>query len=157
MTFNKEQLQKLEREIFGDILYQSDFDTLDTLQNSRKAEFVLGRGSLSENEIAKRIAEVAKVEFVEDFEVAENAENIVPLKIINAYSCLPLADGRIATSWLPTEETSKWIVAEAHIFPEWVIVPTNKLYAKLSERFGVGADTLEGNKPKSSIVKTCAF
>ncbi len=145
MTFKKEHISKIEHELFADALLQNDFDTLQTLQNSRKAEFVLNRSSLSEIEIAKRIAEKAKVDFVEDFEIAENAEDVVPIKIINAYSCLPLTDGRIATSWFPTEENTKWIIVEARVFPKWVIVPTNKLYAKLSERFGVGADTLEGN------------
>ncbi len=143
MILSKKQIKDIVEKTFADVVSKEDFELLDTLQDSRKAEFILEHTDLSENEIANRLAECSKIEFSEEFSLNENATEIVPLRIINAFAILPTADGKIATSWIPDDDTTKWFVAETKLFPQWVMVPTNKLHACLAENFGVGADTLQ--------------
>ena len=143
MIFSKQQIKDIVEKTFANVLDKSDFELLDTLQDSRKAEFIMEHSDLSENEIAQRLAECASIEYTQDFLLNEKATEILPLRIINTFACIPTSDGKIATSWIPNDETTKWIIAEAKIFPQWSIVPTNKLHTCLAENFGVGADTLQ--------------
>ena len=143
MILSKQQIKDIVEKAFADVVKKDDFELLDTLQDSRKAEFILEHTDISENEIAERLANCSKIEYKPDFSLHENASEILPLRIINTFACVPTNDGKIAISWIPDDESTKWIVAETKIFPQWIIVPTNKLRACLAENFGVGADTLQ--------------
>lgn len=110
----------------------------------RRAIFLLERGNLNETEIAKTLASLANLESIKDFEISQDATKILPLRLINEYHCLPTSDGKIAISWVPTKEMNKWVSAISNSKPKWVIAPANTIEKKISETFGVGAESLDG-------------
>ena len=143
MTFTSQAKAQLQKRIFADVLAPDDLELLETLPDSRKARFVVEHSELDETQVARRIADAAKTDFAEDFVQAENPEQIIPLKIINSFFCMPAADGKTAVAWLPDQDAAKWIVAQTQTFPQWVVVPANRLSEKLAQRFGVGAETMQ--------------
>ncbi len=143
MILSKGKIFDAVKDIFGQYLSEEDFVHLEQLQDSRKAEHILTHTDLSEFDIASKLAQIAKLPVAEDFEVAETPEKNLPVKLITAFSCIPTKDGKIAISWPPDCDMSKCVASETGTFPQWIIAPTNKLYAKLSDNFGVGAETLD--------------
>ncbi len=136
-------LQKALSE-FADVLSPNDLEELAKLHEPRRAAFILEKGSLTETEIAQRLSKISGVEVVETFAIAANPTDILPIRIINEYECLPCSDGKFALSWPPNADMSKWISVLTGKTAHWVIAPTNAVAKAMSDTFGVGAESLEG-------------
>ncbi len=132
-------------EIFSDTLEPDAIAELRETDASKRAAFILERGRLTESEIARRLAEFSGIREGKAPTPAKNPTERVPLRIISEYACMPCDDGALAVSWPPSPDASKWIAAITGKKPEWKIVPTNALDAALSEAFGVGAESFDGD------------
>ena len=124
-------------------LAPEDVQKFSETPDSKKQQFLLERGNLTEKEIAKIIADSFGLKFVPEIDVPENAEDILPLRLINEYHCIPLSDGSIAFSWAPDSDTRKWICAMTNNVPEICIVQNSLIETEISERFGIGAESFE--------------
>jgi len=103
----------------------------------------------SERETLKKIAEQVDLPVLENFESPENASDHLPLRLINEYQCLPLTDVQteedripLITLWPPEEEMDDWIYAVTGKHPEWYLGLGSRLNDMITQRYGVGADSL---------------
>ena len=131
-------------ESFSGILSPNDLEEMTKLPPSRRAAFILERGSLTESEIARTLAEISGLEVAESVSIAQNPTDDLPIRIINEYECLPCSDGTLALSWPPSPDMTRWIGAITGKTPHWVIAPANAVSKAMSDTFGVGAESLEG-------------
>jgi general secretion pathway protein E len=102
-----------------------------------------------ESEVLLALAKEAQLEVREDFELPDDAAEVLPLRIMHEYQCLPfLEEGDhdgflpLVTLWPPTEEMSEWIYAVSGKEPKWFLGPSNRISDTITQRYGVGADSL---------------
>lgn len=122
-----------------------EIETLKKTDPPKRAMFILEHSNMTESEIARTLSELSGFGMVEDFDTAENAQGLLPLRLINEYQCLPTKEGDIAVSWPPSLDMNKWVVALTEKIPSWKIAPVSLISEKIAESFGVGADSLSEN------------
>ncbi len=117
----------------------------------------------SEQECGRRLAESTGLPFLPEFTVSEQASELLPLRLINEYQCLPLAELptnpgedneappstldpsaplRLVTLWPPEPAMDDWIYAVSGHRPEWFLGPAKDITHTITQRFGVGAGSL---------------
>lgn len=112
----------------------------------------------SESEVLKQLSEGYRLPICEEFEVPEDAADRIPLRMMHEYQCLPLSqtppdndgaapddDGEhidLVTVWPPDERMDEWIYAVSGKQPRWHIGPASRINDTITQRFGVGADSL---------------
>ena len=129
---------------FADVLSPNDINELAKLPFARHPSFILEKSPLTESEIAKRFANIAGINAISTITIAEKPLDVLPIRIINEYECLPCADGSLAIAYPPSDDMTNWITAITGKKPTWVIAPTNTLEKRIADTFGVGAESLEG-------------
>ncbi len=125
-------------------LSADDAEKFEACPDPKKPRFLLEHGNFTESEIAGTLSRATGIEAADGLEVPENAEGLLPLRIINEYRCVPLADGSAAFAWPPSPDAKKWICAMSGRIPAVKIAPYSAVEGKISESFGVGAESLEG-------------
>lgn len=125
-------------------LSAEDAENFEACPDPKKPRFLLEHGNFTESEIAGALSRATGIETAEELDVPENAEALLPLRIINEYRCVPLADGSAAFAWPPSPDAKKWICAMSGRIPAVKIAPYSAVEGKISESFGVGAESLEG-------------
>ncbi len=102
-----------------------------------------------ESETLQQLASEARMELREDFDLPEDASELLPLRIMHEYQCLPLAqDGgeegelSLVTVWPPSPEMDEWIYAVSGKEPRWFLGPANRISDTITQRYGVGAESL---------------
>jgi type II secretory ATPase GspE/PulE/Tfp pilus assembly ATPase PilB-like protein len=102
-----------------------------------------------ETEVLLALAREAGLDVREDFELPEDAAEILPLRLMHEYQCLPFVDegdhsGTIplVTVWPPNEEMNEWVYAVSGKEPLWFLGPANRISDTITQRYGVGADSL---------------
>jgi len=102
-----------------------------------------------ESELLAKLAEEYGLEVRDDFDLPDDAAEILPLRIMHEYQCLPLLEEEegedfisLVTVWPPTEEMNEWIYAVSGKEPCWYLGPTNRISDTITQRYGVGADSL---------------
>jgi general secretion pathway protein E len=105
---------------------------------------------LSESATLAAVAEHAKLPALEQFTVPDNASDVLPLRLMHEYQCLPLADApgvatdhiALITVWPPEPVMDEWIFAVCGMRPHWFLGPAGRINDTITQRFGVGADSL---------------
>jgi len=105
---------------------------------------------VGEKELATQIAKDAGYPYLESFELVNNVTEQLPLRLLNTFQCLPIqielpeGDTRLPliTSWLPTPEMDDWVYASSGRYPAWHLGPARAIGDMLTQRFGVGAESL---------------
>jgi general secretion pathway protein E len=102
-----------------------------------------------EPEVLLRLAQEAGLEVRQDFDLPDDAAEILPLRIMHEYQCLPFVDGDdlddtlpLVTVWPPNAEMDEWIHAVSGKAPKWHLGPANRISDTITQRYGVGADSL---------------
>lgn len=144
MPLSYAQKIELAKTIFKKSLSPDDAAKFDVCPDVKKPRFLLEHGNFTESEIAKIISKQCGLENVEKIEIPSNAEDLLPLRIINEYRCLPLADGSAVFVWPPTDDAKKWICAVSGRIVPSKIAQYSLVESKIAESFGVGAESLEG-------------
>lgn len=104
----------------------------------------------SEQETLQNLAKAFGLPVLEDFDLPENAPDLVPLRIMHEYQCLPVAangenggDGLpLVTIWPPEGTMDEWIYAVCGEEPRWHLGLPRVITNMITQRFGVGADSL---------------
>ncbi|MCC5833776.1 MAG: type II/IV secretion system protein [Opitutales bacterium] len=112
----------------------------------------------SEQEVLKELSERFKLPILEQFEIPDDASERVPLRLMHEYQCLPLQNGvgkadgeepegesdqiHLITVWPPEARMNDWIFAVSGKEPIWTLGPSARINDTLTQRFGVGADSL---------------
>lgn len=101
-----------------------------------------------EIEVLQLLAEQSHLPLVEDFTIPDDASEILPLRLMHEYQCLPYANDEnkdalcLVTVWPPSAEMNEWIVALTARTPLWYLGPAKRINDTITQRFGVGADSL---------------
>ena len=106
----------------------------------------------AEIETTRSLAEASRIPLLEAFVVPERATDRIPLRLIHEYQCLPLESGeeepetssplKLITLWPPEPAMDEWIFALCGRRPEWHLGPAKDIINTITQRFGVGADSL---------------
>lgn len=107
---------------------------------------------LSEIDALKALAEESRLPALEEFEISEKASQLLPLRLMNEYQCLPIALGEngdngdgllpLVTLWPPEPEMDEWIYAVCGRQPSWHLGSAKLITNTITQRYGVGADSL---------------
>jgi type II secretory ATPase GspE/PulE/Tfp pilus assembly ATPase PilB-like protein len=123
--------------------------TLETAPRQNRLPLLAQLCRKTESETLLALASEVDLEICEDFELPDDASEILPLRIMHEYQCLPLvSDGDqedklpLVTVWPPTDEMSEWITAVSGKSPAWHLGPANRISDTITQRYGVGADSL---------------
>jgi len=109
---------------------------------------------MPEAEVLEALARSSGLPVREDFELPEDAAELLPLRMMHEYQCLPLREeqteenGRrarhlpLVTVWPPGAEMNDWVYAVSGKHPRWFLGPANRISDTITQRYGVGADSL---------------
>ena len=121
-----------------------------------KIRFLSEELALSENETSRRVAAAAEQDFTEDFSIDENRLGSIPARLLHALQFLPrepeegevLSPGRfgIVTAWPLTPLEKRWIRVASGAWPVARIGTVDKVSDRITERYGVGSASLEGQE-----------
>ncbi len=116
----------------------------------------LEKSQISETDLADRLSVISKLEVLKSFEILENAQKSLPIKLINEYQALPISETldeiTLVSSWPPDSDMFKWVKSITGKDSLWKLAPAIKVSEAISEKFGVGAGSLseEGMEDFSS-------
>ncbi len=103
----------------------------------------------SELETMRTIAEQTGIPVLEEFELPENAAELLSMRLMHEYQCLPVAMGEddgehihLVTLWPPEPQMDEWIYAVCGREPLWHLGLARTITNMITQRFGVGADSL---------------
>lgn len=104
----------------------------------------------SEIETARQAGRSCRMDVLEEFELLPDATELIPLRLIHEYQCLPFQNGdqdelSLITLWPPEEEMSDWIFAVCGKHPQWYLGPPKEVTNCITQHFGVGSDSLSGS------------
>jgi len=87
-----------------------------------------------------------------DFEMEDEPTGKIPLRLINEFQCLPIKSAEedsayleLVTVWPPEPSMDKWVFAICGKAPRWNLGPPELISATITQKFGVGADSLESS------------
>jgi general secretion pathway protein E len=153
------------------------FEPLDSAQNAMLSEAprqnrlpLLARFRReSEVETARLLAQSHGLPLLEEFQLRRGALDLMPLRLIHEYQCVPFAPGEeandgpaseepeaatsnavssasetidLTTLWPPEEGMDDWIYAVCGRKPRWFLSPAKQVVNCITQNFGVGADSL---------------
>lgn len=144
---------------------QLEADQIQMIENSPMHRRIPLLGQFlrcTENEVMLRLSEISKLPIIEDFTIPEDATEQIPLRLMHEYQCLPLqtvnpldpeAEGdetvsvdastiSLVTVWPPNEQMDEWVYAVSGKYPQWHLGPSTRINDTITQRFGVGADSL---------------
>lgn len=103
----------------------------------------------TEMQALKKVGELCRLPVLEEFETVEKASEIIPLRLINEYQCLPVERGtdsngvvHLATVWPPDPSMDEWIYAVSGLKPVWYLGSAKVINNTITQKYGVGADSL---------------
>lgn len=104
-----------------------------------------------ENDLLQDVADANHMPVVKEIVLAPNPTQIVPLRLIHEYQCVPVGEGahdrsrplELVTLWPPEEGMDDWIFAVCGRHPSWRLAAPNHVVNCITQNFGVGADSLE--------------
>jgi len=107
----------------------------------------------SEGETLQTLAREHGLPFLETFKISDSASQLLPLRLMNEYQCLPieLPTNEAATDesllplvtlWPPESDMDEWVYAVSGRSPQWYLGSAKHITHTITQRFGVGADSL---------------
>ena len=105
----------------------------------------------SEKEVYHQMAKECGMIFLESFQAEEDAEKLIPLRLIHEYQCLPIKAPQggtgdrlhLATVWPPDETMIRWVKVACGREVTWYLTYAPEIANTIIQKFGVGSDSLE--------------
>lgn len=111
-------------------------------------------------ELVTQIAATTGLPVCKDIELVDNPTATLPLRLIHEYQCVPVRSTEqaaedetdqptsagpipLVTLWPPDEAMDRWIFAVSGRMPAWHLGDPEQVINTITQRFGVGADSLE--------------
>lgn len=136
-------------------LSESERETLQALPRSERLTHIAELQHKPTAELVREIAAQVDLPLLESFELVDNPTATIPLRLIHEYQCVPIrsqageesqdADAPIAlvTLWPPDEQMDRWIYAVCGRRPQWHLGHPELVVETITQRFGVGAGSLD--------------
>ena len=125
-----------------------------------KIRYLSERLGISENETSRRVAAAADLPFVEDFVVDEDALVAVPSKLLHSLQFLPVKQDEDSEEgfsletmvvWPLSPLEKRWIRTLSGRWPTVKMSTLDKVSERITERYGVGSASLEGQQSLTSL------
>ena len=118
----------------------------------------------SEEVVGKTLGEQFNMRFLESFKLMQKATELLPLRLIHEYQCLPIEppiqtnDNRIhlVTVWPPDQDIIKWVQISSGLVPVWYLTHPKDIAGTIIQNFGVGSDSLENSELEDDLVSSDA-
>jgi general secretion pathway protein E len=111
-------------------------------------------------EIVAQVAELAGLPVLNEIELIDNPTATLPLRLIHEYQCVPVRKNNdvdelsdepssnsgpipLVTLWPPNDQMDRWIFAVSGRKPEWHLGEPEQVINTITQRFGVGAGSLD--------------
>lgn len=117
-------------------------------------------------ELVKEVATLTGLPIASEITLVDNPAAVLPLRIMNEYQCVPLLKESVeneefnddlddsttppqhtplplVTLWPPDDQMDRWIYAVCGRMPEWHLGDPAQVSNTITQRFGVGADSLD--------------
>jgi general secretion pathway protein E len=102
-----------------------------------------------ESVVLEEVAKAAHIPLLASWEIHGEPTEVIPLRLIDEYQCLPLADQphsheiALVTVWPPNASMQRWIYATTGKHPRWYLARPQTVSEKITQSFGVGAGSLQ--------------
>lgn len=100
--------------------------------------------------VCQQISQDYGIPFLEKFRIVEHADQILPLRLIHTFQCLPIQtesaqedELHLVTVWPPNEETIRWIEMQCGKKPIWYLTQAQELTNAMIQNFGLGSENLD--------------
>ncbi|MDR1498290.1 MAG: GspE/PulE family protein [Puniceicoccales bacterium] len=117
---------------------------------ARRCALLAERIGLSPVATAERLALLSGVPFLPQINLAPDAAQKIPLRLVHEYQCLPIAPEStspdslaLATNWPADPRMDAWVLALTGKFPAWHISTPEAVDSAIQENFGVGSGSLD--------------
>ena len=128
--------------------HQAEFDALLRHERIAYLSKLWGEG---ENQILGRLADLSGVDVLQAFQLPEEPRDILPIRIIHEYQCIPIAivdsdsndSLHLVTVWPPDAVMDDWIKVACGRPPIWHLGPPKKVIETITQVYGVGSGSLE--------------
>ena len=134
-----------------DLLDKKQIEEIQELPSYERMHQLASWLDRSEDAICHQMAEACGLVFLENFQVMENAEQCIPLRMIHEYQCLPINLKNnlnpdclhLVTVWPPNEEMIRWIEIACGRTIIWYLTYARNVANTIIQNFGVGSDSLD--------------
>lgn len=101
----------------------------------------------NENQVLQEIGEHCNLEVIEQFELYPESTEMIPLRLIHEYQCLPFIGSNkdafcLITLWPPDPSMDDWIYAVCGKRPQWYLGIPKTIINTITQKFGVGSSSL---------------
>ena len=137
-------------------LSEEQIDTLAELPKEERLRHYAEMHDKEPDEALTKLGDASGIQVLEDFEMVEEPTGRIPLRLINEFQCLPITNGQkeaedledplyidLITVWPPEPMMDKWVFAQCGKTPRWRLGPPELIASTITQKFGVGADSLE--------------
>lgn len=139
-------------------LMEAELETANALPRSERLIQIATSINMPTTELVHLMAKNEELEVLEDFELIENPTATIPLRLIHEYQCVPILKAKtseidaakdgpsripLVTLWPPDGQMDRWIYAVCGRKPEWFLSHPEKVINTITQRFGVGAGSLD--------------
>ena len=137
-------------------LSEEQIDILAELPKEERLRHYAEMHDKEPDEALTKLGDASGIQVLEDFEMVEEPTGRIPLRLINEFQCLPITDGQregedledplyldLVTVWPPEPMMDKWVFAQCGKTPRWRLGPPELIASTITQKFGVGADSLE--------------
>lgn len=145
--------------IYND-LRKEERDAIDALPRAERLVQIARLQNRPTSALIDQVAQVTGLPVLHKIELIDNPTAILPLRLINEYQCIPVrtpppADQSeadtpdksehlaLVTLWPPDKRMNRWIFAVSGRKPEWYLGDPEQVINTITQRFGVGADSLD--------------
>ena len=157
-------------------------DEIDALPRAERLTQIASFRNLSPKDLVKEVAEMTGLPLVENLELVDNPTATLPLRLIHEYQCVPVRQPRAAaalseededapvegeapaidphalmplvTLWPPDPTMDRWIFALSARKPVWHLGNPEMVINTITQRFGVGADSLDESDIITDVAET---
>lgn len=136
-------------------LSEEQIDSLAELPKEERLRHFAEMRDQEPAEVLAQLGEISGIPVLEDFEMDEEPTSKIPLRLINEFQCLPIAPSEgdpedplnldLVTVWPPEPVMDKWVFAQCGKMPRWHLGPPELIASTITQKFGVGADSLESS------------
>lgn len=137
-------------------LSEEQIDTLAELPKEERLRHFAEMHDKEPDEALTKLGDASGIQVLEDFKMVEEPTGRIPLRLINEFQCLPITNGQregedledplyldLVTVWPPEPMMDKWVFAQCGKTPRWRLGPPELIASTITQKFGVGADSLE--------------
>lgn len=138
-------------------LSEGDRQEIEALPRAERLKHIASRRNQPTNRLLEELAQACDLPLLREIELLENPTAAIPLRLIHAYQCLPIATEndsgeaqedpgaplRLVTLWPPDSRMDRWIYATCGRQPEWLLGNPEMVNNTITQNFGVGADSLD--------------